>query len=74
MNGFSTGDEDFRDQESGEEHFICCLIDNGQRCPKSASNASYNKRIEKTVTSKKLQLIVDPQVRLFLKILFHCFN
>lgn len=40
----------------------CCLIDNGRRCNLAAGNASYNKRIQKTVTQKKLKLHMDNSV------------
>jgi len=38
---------------------ICCLIDRGERCTRVAGNASYNKRIGKTVAQRKLQLQLD---------------
>ena len=41
----------------------CCLMDNGRRCTRPAGNASYNKRIQKTVAQKKLKLHMDPSVR-----------
>lgn len=37
----------------------CCLMDNGQRCTRTAGNASYSKRIEKTVAQRKLHLSID---------------
>ena len=37
----------------------CCLVENGRRCVKPAGNASYSKRIQKTVTQKKLKLYMD---------------
>ncbi|XP_060532357.1 histone deacetylase complex subunit SAP30 homolog [Cylas formicarius] len=59
MNGFSTGEEDSR----GPADQICCLIDNGERCPKAAGNASYSKRIQKTVTQRRLNLLLDNTAR-----------
>ncbi|XP_018577743.1 histone deacetylase complex subunit SAP30 homolog [Anoplophora glabripennis] len=59
MNGFSTGEEDSR----GPTDQICCLIDNGERCCKPAGNASYSKRIQKTVTQRRLNLNIDNSVR-----------
>ncbi|XP_044749163.1 histone deacetylase complex subunit SAP30 homolog [Coccinella septempunctata] len=59
MNGFSTGEEDSR--EPTEQ--ICCLIDNGQRCIEIAGNASYSKRIQKTVTQRRLNLALDNSAR-----------
>lgn len=58
MNGFSTGEEDSR----GPTDQICCLIDNGDRCNKPAGNASYSKRIQKTVTQRRLNLGIDNSV------------
>lgn len=61
MNGFSTGEEDSR----GPTDQICCLIDESERCKNAAGNASYSKRVQKTVTSRRLKLNIDPQVRDF---------
>lgn len=58
MNGFSTGEEDSR----GPTDQICCLIDNSERCNKIAGNASYSKRIQKTVTQRRLNLGIDSSV------------
>lgn len=57
-NGFSTGEEDSR----GNLDQICCLVDDGERCRRSAGNASYSKRIQKTVAQRRLKLNSDPQV------------
>jgi len=38
---------------------ICCLLDRGERCGRIAGNASYNKRISKTVAQRKLELQID---------------
>lgn len=57
-NGFSTGEEDSR----GPTDQICCLIDDGEMCRNAAGNASYGKRIQKTVTQRRLKLNIDPQV------------
>lgn len=40
----------------------CCLIDSGIRCKRLAGNASYSKRVQRTVHQKKLKLSVDPEV------------
>lgn len=61
-NGFSTGEEDSR----GPTDQVCCLIDDNERCRNSAGNASYSKRIQKTVTTRRLKLSIDPQVRLLI--------
>lgn len=55
MNGFSTGEEDSR----GAADQICCLVDEGVRCTRPAGNASYSKRIQKTVTQRRLKLNLD---------------
>lgn len=58
MNGFSTGEEDSR----GPTDQICCLVDDGDVCRNAAGNASYSKRIQKTVIQRRLKLSIDPQV------------
>lgn len=54
-NGFSTGEED----SIGPKDEICCLIHDGERCKYQAGNASYSKRIQKTVAQRKLKLSID---------------
>jgi len=44
-----------------EQH--CCLLDNGKRCLRPAGNASYSKRIQKTVTQRNMKLSLDPNSR-----------
>jgi len=46
---------------------ICCLIDCNYRCNRPAGNASYSKRIQKTVQHRRLRLVRDDSVclRLF---------
>jgi histone deacetylase complex subunit SAP30 len=39
----------------------CCLVDDGRRCHRQAGNASYSKRIQKTVYYKRLRLENDTQ-------------
>ncbi|XP_041359443.1 histone deacetylase complex subunit SAP30 homolog [Gigantopelta aegis] len=56
-NGFST-EEDSR----GGHDQVCCLIDSGDRCSRQAGNASYSKRIQKTVIQRKLKLVRDDNV------------
>lgn len=70
MNGFSTGEEDSR----GPTDQICCLIDKGDRCTKAAGNASYSKRIQKTVTQRRLNLILDNSVSNREKRVYYSFN
>lgn len=55
MNGFSTGEDDSR----GASDQICCLVDDNERCKRPAGNASYSKRIQKTVTQRRLKLHID---------------
>ena len=53
----------------------CCLVDNGRRCTRVAGNASYNKRIQKTVAQKKLKLHMDNSVSNYLFIIVRwCLN
>jgi hypothetical protein len=42
----------------------CCLVEAGRRCGRLAGNASYSKRIQKTVTQRKLKLHMDNSVSL----------
>lgn len=58
MNGFSTEEE----TQSGHNQ-ICCLLDDSERCTRPAGNASYSKRIQKTVAQRKLKLNIDPSAR-----------
>lgn len=55
MNGFSAGEEDSR----GAPDQVCCLVDDGFRCHRPAGNASYSKKIQKTVTQRRLKLRLD---------------
>lgn len=57
-NGLS-GEDDHR----GEHGQICCLVDDNRRCFRPAGNASYSKRIQKTVQQRKLKLNIDHSVR-----------
>jgi hypothetical protein len=50
---------------SGREQ-TCCLVDSGRRCARRAGNASYSKRIQKTVTQRKLKLYMDNSVSVFM--------
>jgi len=57
-NGLS-GEEENR---TGHEQ-ICCLVDDNRRCYRPAGNASYSKRIQKTVQQRRLRLTLDHSVR-----------
>ncbi|XP_075234897.1 SIN3-associated polypeptide 30 [Lycorma delicatula] len=59
VNGFSTGEEDSR----GPPEQTCCLVDDGYRCLRPAGNACYSKRIQKTVTQRRLKLNLDQVAR-----------
>ena len=45
-----------------DEYRICCLIDDGIRCHRQASNASYSKRIQRTVSQRHLKLTRNSHV------------
>uniref|UniRef100_A0A8B9MK56 SAP30 like n=1 Tax=Accipiter nisus TaxID=211598 RepID=A0A8B9MK56_9AVES len=64
MNGFST-EEDSRDGPPAAPFYgqSCCLIDDGDRCVRPAGNASFSKRIQKSISQKKLKLDIDKSVR-----------
>lgn len=59
INGFSTED----DNRGGGHDQICCLMESNTRCSRPAGNASYSKRIQKTVQQRKLKLNIDHSVR-----------
>ncbi|GLV35168.1 SIN3-associated polypeptide 30 [Carabus blaptoides fortunei] len=50
-------------RRQGPTDQICCLVDGGERCSRPAGNASYSKRIQKTVTQRRLQLSIDNLAR-----------
>ncbi|KAI4813572.1 hypothetical protein KUCAC02_002810 [Chaenocephalus aceratus] len=60
MNGFST-EEDSHDGPPAPPFYgqSCCLIEDGERCGRSAGNASFSKRIQKSISQKKLKLDID---------------
>lgn len=58
MNGFSTEEE----SHSGGHDQVCCLRDSNRRCVRPAGNASYSKRIQKTVHQRNLRLARDDSV------------
>uniref|UniRef100_K7F7Q9 SAP30 like n=1 Tax=Pelodiscus sinensis TaxID=13735 RepID=K7F7Q9_PELSI len=64
MNGFST-EEDSRDGPPAAPFYgqSCCLIEDGDRCMRPAGNASFSKRIQKSISQKKLKLDIDKSVR-----------
>ena len=58
MNGYRSEQE----EQSSTVGQICCLVEDNERCKRSASNASYSKRIQKTVAQRKLKLSLDGNV------------
>ncbi len=71
MNGFST-EEDSHDGPPAPPFYgqSCCLIEDGERCGRSAGNASFSKRIQKSISQKKLKLDIDKSVS---KVTRQCF-
>lgn len=72
---YSSGEDDSR----GAGSQICCLVEmgnpgiiNGERCKNQAGNASYSKRIQKTVLQRRLKLNIDTTVNILnFLLLFH---
>ena len=62
MNGYRSEHE----EHSSTVGQICCLVENGERCKRLAGNASYSKRIQKTVSQRKLKLSLDANVSVIL--------
>nr|XP_038943132.1 histone deacetylase complex subunit SAP30L isoform X2 [Rattus norvegicus] len=68
MNGFST-EEDSREGPPAAPAAApgygqsCCLIADGERCVRPAGNASFSKRVQKSISQKKLKLDIDKSVR-----------
>jgi len=58
--------------QSAGTGLTCCLIDNGIRCLRPTGNASYSKRIAKTVTQRRLKLVVDQTVSFSYMFAFQC--
>ena len=59
MNGYRSEQE----EQSSTVGQICCLVEDSERCKRPAGNASYSKRIQKTVSQRKLKLSLDVNVR-----------
>ena len=58
MNGYQSESED----NSPKPQRACCLIEDKERCNRLAGNACYAKRIQKTVSQKKLKLVAAESV------------
>jgi len=71
MNGFST-EEDSHDGPPAPPFFgqSCCLIEDGERCGRPAGNASFSKRIQKSISQRKLKLDIDKSVSRFSQLSF----
>ncbi|XP_031569951.1 histone deacetylase complex subunit SAP30L-like [Actinia tenebrosa] len=59
MNGYRSEQE----EHSATSSQICCLVEDNERCKRLAGNASYSKRIQKTVGQRKLKLSLDTSAR-----------
>ncbi|KAK3699935.1 hypothetical protein QZH41_016597 [Actinostola sp. cb2023] len=59
MNGYRSEQEEHTTTSTQ----ICCLVEEGERCKRQAGNASYSKRIQKTVSQRKLKLSLDSNAR-----------
>ncbi|EDO36011.1 predicted protein [Nematostella vectensis] len=59
MNGYRSEQE----EQTAKSEQICCLVEDGNRCKLTAGNASYSKRIQKTVAQRKLKLSLDVNAR-----------
>lgn len=61
MADFTSAGSGFLDHSASSQ--LCCLTEDGIRCTRIAGNASYSKRIQKTVQQKKLRLSIDNSAR-----------
>lgn len=61
-NGVSVSSGDEHENEQMNETEICCLIEDGNKCRRNAGNASFSKRIQKTVLTRRLKLTIDTYV------------
>ncbi|XP_042698028.2 histone deacetylase complex subunit SAP30 isoform X2 [Chrysemys picta bellii] len=44
---------------------LCCLREEGERCSRAAGNASFSKRIQKSISQKKVKIELDKSVDLY---------
>uniref|UniRef100_A0A8D0ZSR9 Histone deacetylase complex subunit SAP30L n=1 Tax=Sus scrofa TaxID=9823 RepID=A0A8D0ZSR9_PIG len=42
---------------------LCCLREDGERCSRAAGNASFSKRIQKSISQKKVKIELDKSAR-----------
>ncbi|KAL4843435.1 hypothetical protein H8958_012633 [Nasalis larvatus] len=41
---------------------LCCLREDGERCGRAAGNASFSKRIQKSISQKKVKIELDKSI------------
>ncbi|XP_043917656.1 histone deacetylase complex subunit SAP30 [Protopterus annectens] len=64
MNGFSTEEDGDGGIPGGPTlGQLCCLQEDGEKCCRPAGNASFSKRIQKSISQKKIKLEVDRAAR-----------
>lgn len=63
----TSGSVDVKEPYWSNREQQCCLVDSGRRCLQAAGNASYSKRIQKTVVQRKLKLRMDNSVSYLIK-------
>ncbi|XP_054239083.1 histone deacetylase complex subunit SAP30 isoform X4 [Indicator indicator] len=42
---------------------LCCLREEGERCGRAAGNASFSKRIQKSISQKKVKIELDKSLQ-----------
>ena len=47
------------DADEMQRNTICCLVENGVKCTRPAGMAAYNKRIQRNVAQRKLNLVME---------------
>ncbi|KAK1175896.1 histone deacetylase complex subunit SAP30-like [Acipenser oxyrinchus oxyrinchus] len=62
MRGYTEG-ERVGGVVAGPSLELCCLEEEGERCNKPKGNASFSKRIQKSISQKKINLAVDKSAR-----------
>ena len=63
LSGFASSGSAFTFTLNSTNSQMCCLSEDGIRCNRISGNASYSKRIQKTVQQKKLRLSIDSSAR-----------
>ncbi|MGH0152615.1 UNVERIFIED_CONTAM: hypothetical protein FKN15_023019 [Acipenser sinensis] len=62
MRGYTEG-ERVGGVVAGPSLELCCLEEEGERCNKPKGNASFSKRIQKSISQKKINLAVDKSAK-----------